>query len=280
MTSNFPESASNPKCESQLNKANKGRLHGVQSERVQEIRGKVAVGLHAERPGEQPDSAERTVKFFSAVSGWLDALILVHRRVHRILKMVKGNCSHLISIVICLTLSLSLQARKGIYILVLFLAMSLMEGLGCYRLAGPPSRQESCRHKASRRRYKRASISSCHRCWHRALSQESDQAHGGEEAREEEESQTFHQGAPFMYSQIICRTHFDIIKVVNYSHLFPTRYSVELEGLKGILSAESFKEPTQREDSKKQVKKLLEERYSSGKNKWFFQALRVCGHHS
>jgi len=64
------------------------------------------------------------------------------------------------------------------------------------------------------------------------------------------------------------------IKVVNYTHLFPTRYSVELEGLKGILSTESFKEPTQREDSKKQVKRLLEERYTSGKNKWFFQSLR------
>ncbi len=66
--------------------------------------------------------------------------------------------------------------------------------------------------------------------------------------------------------------------MVNYSHLFPTRYSVELEGLKGILSAESFKEVSQREDSKKQVKNLLEERYSSGKNKWFFQPLRVCSH--
>lgn len=64
------------------------------------------------------------------------------------------------------------------------------------------------------------------------------------------------------------------IKVVNYSHLFPTRYSVELDGLKGILSSETFKEPSQREDSKKQLKKLLEERYTSGKNKWFFQPLR------
>jgi large subunit ribosomal protein L27e len=63
--------------------------------------------------------------------------------------------------------------------------------------------------------------------------------------------------------------------VVNYSHLFPTRYSLELEGLKGILSAETFKEPSQREDSKKQLKKLLEDRYTNGKNKWFFQALRV-----
>ncbi|KAI9513383.1 60S ribosomal protein L27 [Russula earlei] len=64
------------------------------------------------------------------------------------------------------------------------------------------------------------------------------------------------------------------IKVVNYSHLFPTRYSVELEGLKGILSSDSFKEPTHREDSKKQIKKLLEDRYTNGKNKWFFQPLR------
>ena len=66
--------------------------------------------------------------------------------------------------------------------------------------------------------------------------------------------------------------------MVNYSHLFPTRYSLELEGLKGILSAETFKEPSQREDSKKQVKKLLEDRYTNGKNKWFFQPLRVRIH--
>jgi large subunit ribosomal protein L27e len=51
---------------------------------------------------------------------------------------------------------------------------------------------------------------------------------------------------------------------------------LELEGLKGILTAETFKEPSQREDSKKQVKKLFEERYTSGKNKWFFERLRVC----
>ncbi|ETW77467.1 hypothetical protein HETIRDRAFT_173888 [Heterobasidion irregulare TC 32-1] len=64
------------------------------------------------------------------------------------------------------------------------------------------------------------------------------------------------------------------IKVVNYSHLFPTRYAVELEGLKGVVGSETFKEPSQREDAKKQVKKLLEDRYTSGKNKWFFQPLR------
>ncbi|KIP04818.1 hypothetical protein PHLGIDRAFT_109057 [Phlebiopsis gigantea 11061_1 CR5-6] len=64
------------------------------------------------------------------------------------------------------------------------------------------------------------------------------------------------------------------IKVINYSHLFPTRYALELDSLKGSISQETFKEPSQREDAKKLIKKQLEERYQGGKNKWFFQALR------
>jgi Ribosomal L27e protein family len=64
-------------------------------------------------------------------------------------------------------------------------------------------------------------------------------------------------------------------QTVNYSHLFPTRYALELEGLKGAVSSETFKEPSQREDAKKTIKKLLEDRYTSGKNKWFFTPLRV-----
>lgn len=65
------------------------------------------------------------------------------------------------------------------------------------------------------------------------------------------------------------------LQVINYSHLFPTRYALELESLKGSVAAETFKEPSQREDAKKLIKKQLEERYTSGKNKWFFQPLRV-----
>lgn len=66
-----------------------------------------------------------------------------------------------------------------------------------------------------------------------------------------------------------------LLKAVNYTHLFPTRYALELEGLKGTVSAETFKEPSQREDAKKTIKKLLEDRYTAGKNKWFFTPLRV-----
>lgn len=64
-------------------------------------------------------------------------------------------------------------------------------------------------------------------------------------------------------------------QIVNYSHLFPTRYALELEGLKGSVSNDTFKEPSHREEAKKTIKKLFEERYTGGKNKWFFQPLRV-----
>ena len=53
----------------------------------------------------------------------------------------------------------------------------------------------------------------------------------------------------------------------------PTRYTLELEGLKGVVTADTFKEVSQREDAKKTVKKALEERYTSGKNRWFFTPL-------
>jgi hypothetical protein len=64
------------------------------------------------------------------------------------------------------------------------------------------------------------------------------------------------------------------IKVVNYNHIMPTRYTLELEGLKGVVSNETFGEVSQREEAKKTVKKTLEERYLSGKNRWFFTPLR------
>jgi hypothetical protein len=65
------------------------------------------------------------------------------------------------------------------------------------------------------------------------------------------------------------------IKVINYNHLMPTRYTLELEGLKGVVTADTFKEVSQREDAKKIVKKALEERYTSGKNRWFFTPLSM-----
>ncbi|KAI5797768.1 ribosomal L27e protein family-domain-containing protein [Geopyxis carbonaria] len=64
------------------------------------------------------------------------------------------------------------------------------------------------------------------------------------------------------------------IKVINYNHLMPTRYTLDIETLKGIVSSDTFKEPSQREDAKKTIKKTFQEKYTTGKNKWFFTPLR------
>ena len=66
------------------------------------------------------------------------------------------------------------------------------------------------------------------------------------------------------------------IKTVNFNHVMPTRYILELEGLKNAVTNDTFKEVSQREDAKKNVKKAMEERYQTGKNKWFFTPLSMC----
>lgn len=53
----------------------------------------------------------------------------------------------------------------------------------------------------------------------------------------------------------------------------PTRYTLELEGLKNVITNDTFKEISQREEAKKTVKKSLEDRYTTGKNRWFFTPL-------
>ncbi|KAH9825059.1 ribosomal L27e protein family-domain-containing protein [Melampsora americana] len=70
------------------------------------------------------------------------------------------------------------------------------------------------------------------------------------------------------------------IRAVNYNHLMPTRYALELEGLKGIVTYETFKEPSQREEAKKAIKKMFEERYQAGKNRcsemYAIQCSQLC----
>ena len=63
------------------------------------------------------------------------------------------------------------------------------------------------------------------------------------------------------------------VKLVNYNHLMPTRYSFDVEPIKSTVTVDSLAEPSQREDAKKAVKKVFEERYQAGKNKWFFTKL-------
>ena len=69
------------------------------------------------------------------------------------------------------------------------------------------------------------------------------------------------------------------IKSTNYNHIMPTRYTLDIE-LKSVVTADvvAGSNPTARQNARKEVKKMLEEKYDTslktGKNKWFFQKLR------
>lgn len=67
------------------------------------------------------------------------------------------------------------------------------------------------------------------------------------------------------------------IKVANYNHIMPTRYSLEVD-LKHIVNQDVINRPDARPNARKEVKKVLEEKYQTslktGKNRWFFTKLR------
>eukprot|EP01122_Echinamoeba_exundans_P000007 TRINITY_DN10003_c0_g1_i1.p1 TRINITY_DN10003_c0_g1~~TRINITY_DN10003_c0_g1_i1.p1 ORF type:complete len:134 (-),score=46.85 TRINITY_DN10003_c0_g1_i1:352-753(-) len=63
------------------------------------------------------------------------------------------------------------------------------------------------------------------------------------------------------------------IKVVNYNHLMPTRYNLENLELKGVVDEHSV-QADKKKKSKNKLRTLLQERYNSGSNKWFFTKLR------
>nr|Q02984.1 RecName: Full=Large ribosomal subunit protein eL27; AltName: Full=60S ribosomal protein L27 [Pyrobotrys stellata]CAA48289.1 ribosomal protein L27 [Pyrobotrys stellata] len=62
------------------------------------------------------------------------------------------------------------------------------------------------------------------------------------------------------------------IKTVNYNHLMPTRYTLDVD-FKGV-AAEAQENPTKKVEARKECKKLLEEKFKTGKNRWFFTKLR------
>merc|ERR1711962_838807 len=64
------------------------------------------------------------------------------------------------------------------------------------------------------------------------------------------------------------------VKVVNYNHLMPTRYTVDLNADKNIVNKDVLKDGAKRKRARTEIKQKLEERYKTGKNKWFFQKLR------
>ncbi|XP_059163336.1 large ribosomal subunit protein eL27 isoform X1 [Physella acuta] len=64
------------------------------------------------------------------------------------------------------------------------------------------------------------------------------------------------------------------VKVYNFNHLMPTRYSVDINFEKNVVNKDVFRDPALKRKARREVKAKFEERYKTGKNKWFFQKLR------
>jgi ribosomal protein L14E/L6E/L27E len=54
------------------------------------------------------------------------------------------------------------------------------------------------------------------------------------------------------------KAHLSVVptQAVNYNHLMPTRYALELESLKGSVTDETLREDSQKLDAKKNIKKV------------------------
>mmetsp|Transcript_33816 Transcript_33816/g.132877 ORF Transcript_33816/g.132877 Transcript_33816/m.132877 type:complete len:92 (-) Transcript_33816:52-327(-) len=69
------------------------------------------------------------------------------------------------------------------------------------------------------------------------------------------------------------------VKVVNYNHLMPTRYTFELgETVTSAVPAFTNSDVSVRTEARKDLRKvfanLASQRYKGGKNQWFFTKLR------
>ncbi|KZC09690.1 PREDICTED: 60S ribosomal protein L27 [Dufourea novaeangliae] len=62
------------------------------------------------------------------------------------------------------------------------------------------------------------------------------------------------------------------VKILNYNHLMPTRYTVDLPWDK--TTTKDLKDPMKHKKIRFQTRVKFEEKYKAGKNKWFFQKLR------
>ncbi|CAD7679384.1 unnamed protein product [Nyctereutes procyonoides] len=63
------------------------------------------------------------------------------------------------------------------------------------------------------------------------------------------------------------------VKVYNYNNLMPTRYSVDIPLDKTVFNKDVSRDPALKRKARREAKVKFEERYKTGKNKWFFQKL-------
>ncbi|RWW64665.1 hypothetical protein BHE74_00028084 [Ensete ventricosum] len=63
------------------------------------------------------------------------------------------------------------------------------------------------------------------------------------------------------------------LKLVNYSHIMPTRYTLDVD-LKDVATIDALQSRDKKVAACKEAKARLEERFKTGKNRWFFTKLR------
>ncbi|KAJ0971781.1 hypothetical protein J5N97_019740 [Dioscorea zingiberensis] len=63
------------------------------------------------------------------------------------------------------------------------------------------------------------------------------------------------------------------LKVVNYNHIMPTRYTLDVD-LKDVVTLDALQSGDKKVVACKETKARLEERFKTGKNRWFFTKLR------
>ncbi|XP_037017925.2 60S ribosomal protein L27-like [Artibeus jamaicensis] len=64
------------------------------------------------------------------------------------------------------------------------------------------------------------------------------------------------------------------VKVYNYNHLMPTRYSVDIPLDKTVINKDIIRDPALKCKAQQEAKVKFKERYKTSKNKWFFQKLQ------
>ncbi|VFQ94482.1 unnamed protein product [Cuscuta campestris] len=63
------------------------------------------------------------------------------------------------------------------------------------------------------------------------------------------------------------------VKMVNYKHIMPTRYTLDVD-LKKVVTPDCLQTRDKKVTAAKEAKARFEERFKSGKNRWFFTKLR------
>ncbi|XP_042420751.1 60S ribosomal protein L27-3-like [Zingiber officinale] len=63
------------------------------------------------------------------------------------------------------------------------------------------------------------------------------------------------------------------LKLVNYNHIMPTRYTLDVD-LKDIVTLDALQTRDKKVAASKEAKARFEERFKTGKNRWFFTKLR------